>query len=233
MSMTDNDTSDVQDEQQGNTSGAGTDGKSGADGDQDRSLMSRSADDGSKDESQQDGQDGKKPEGDKDAEGKDKEEDPSAKVPEKPEGYDLKFAPETQVDEALLDGFRKTAVELGLTQGQAQKLGSMYEAHMVNAGKLFVEAQTKALLEARKGWEADIAKRPAYEADLGRIQSCLRQFGDRELYDLLDQTNLGSHPKMFDFMAKVGKALAEPGFRGAGSGEEKSAAEVLYPGMNH
>lgn len=223
MSMTDNDTSDVQDEQQGNTSGAGTDGTSGADGDQDRSLMSRAAGDGSSDESQQDG---KKPEGDK-------EEDPSAQVPEKPEGYDLKFAPETQVDEALLDGFRKTAVELGLTQGQAQKLGSMYEHHMANAGKLFVEAQTKALLEARKGWEADIAKRPAYEADLGRIQSCLRQFGDRELYDLLDQTNLGSHPKMFDFLAKVGKALAEPGFRGAGSGEEKSAAEVLYPGMNH
>lgn len=202
----------------------------------DGSLMSRTASEG---EGKDDPEGGKGTEGsgDKDTpDGKDGDkdkDDPAAQVPDKPEGYDLKFAEETQVDTALLDGFRKTALEIGLTQGQAQKLGSLYEAHMKDAAELYQEAQTKALLEARKSWEAEISKQPGFQEDLGRIQAALRQFGDKELYDLLDQTNLGSHPKMFAFMAKVGKALAEPGFHGSHTGEAKSAAEVLYPDMNH
>ena len=196
----------------------------------DGSLLSRTASEG-------DGKDN--PAGDKNEEGsgeKDKpadKDDPAAQVPDKPEGYDLTFAKETQVDTALLDGFRKTALEIGLTQGQAQKLGSLYEAHMKDAAERYQEAQTRALLDARKGWEAEISRQPGFQEDLGRIQTALRQFGDRELFDLLDQTNLGSHPKMFAFMAKVGKALAEPGFHGSHTGEAKSAAEVLYPDMNH
>ena len=196
----------------------------------DGSLLSRTA-------SEDEGKDN--PAGDKNEEGsgeKDKpadKDDPAAQVPDKPEGYDLTFAKETQVDTALLDGFRKTALEIGLTQGQAQKLGSLYEAHMKGAAERYQEAQTRALLEARKSWEAEISRQPGFQEDLGRIQTALRQFGDRELYDLLDQTNLGSHPKMFAFMAKVGKALAEPGIHGSHTGEAKSAAEVLYPDMNH
>lgn len=196
----------------------------------DGSLLSRTASEG-------DGKDN--PAGDKNGEGsgeKDKpadKDDPAAQVPDKPEGYDLTFAGETQVDTALLDGFRKTALEIGLTQGQAQKLGSLYEAHMKDAAERYQEAQTRTLLDARKGWEAEISRQPGFQEDLGRIQAALRQFGDRELFDLLDQTNLGSHPKMFTFMAKVGKALAEPGFHGSHTGEAKSAAEVLYPDMNH
>lgn len=195
-----------------------------------RSLMSRDAKAGQQPEGRDAGQ--QEQNGNK-QDGQEKPDDPAAKVPDKPEGYDLKFAPETQVDNDLLGDFRKTAKEIGLTQGQAQKLGSMYEARMSEVGKRMVEAQTQAMLEARKGWEAEITKRPAFEAERGHIRAAMRQFGDKELFDLLDQTNLGSHPKMWDFMAKVGKALAEPGFRGENTGQAKSAAEVLYPNMNH
>jgi len=213
---------------QGNT-GAGNSGGNTSGDVQNGSLMSRDAKAGQQEgqNSGQQGQDGNK------QDGQGKPDDPAAKVPDKPEGYDLKFSPETQVDNDLLGDFRKTAKEIGLTQGQAQKLGSMYEARMAEVGKRMVEAQTQAMLEARKGWEAEITKRPAFQAEQGHIQAALRQFGDKELFDLLDQTNLGSHPKMWDFMAKVGKALAEPGFRGENSGQAKSAAEVLYPTMNH
>lgn len=159
-------------------------------------------------------------------------DDPANAVPDKPEGYELTFAKATQVDTGLLDTFKATAKDLGLTRAQAQKLGSMYEAHIDKAAADFQAAQTKALLDARKGWEAEIKKSPDFDKELAQIQSALRQFGDKELYDLLDQTNLGSHPKMWAFMAKVGKALAEPGFHGTGAGQAKSAAQVLYPGMN-
>lgn len=197
---------------------------------QEKSLMHRTALENGKDGQKDDSKPG---EGQDKDDGKGKgEDDPSAQVPDKPEGYDLTFAPETQVDTALLDGFRKTAKEIGLTQGQAQKLGSMYEAQMADAGKRFVEAQTAVMLEARKGWEAEITKSPTFEKDMALVQETMRQFGDQELYDLLDQTNLGSHPKMFAFMAKIGKALAEPSVRGSHTGQAKSAAEVLYPNMN-
>jgi hypothetical protein len=196
---------------------------------QDKSLLSRAA--------QNKEQDGGKGKEDKPGEGegqktREDKDDPAARAPDKPEGYELKFAPETGVDTELLDGFRKTAHELGLTQKQAQALGALYEGHMSKAAERMQAEQTKYLLEARKGWETELAKSPAFEADLGLIQKALRQFGDQELYELLDQTNLGSHPKMFAFMAKIGKALAEPGLRGERDKEAKSAAKVLYPNMN-
>lgn len=161
-----------------------------------------------------------------------KQDDPAAQVPDKAEGYDLKFSAETKVDAELLGSFRQTALELGLTRGQAQKLGSLYEGHMAKAAERMQAEQTRALLEARKVWENEITGSPTFQEDQVRIQSALRQFGDDELYELLNQTNLGSHPKMWAFMAKVGKALAEPGFHGSGAGQTKSAAEVLYPNMN-
>lgn len=156
-------------------------------------------------------------------------DDPAAKVPDKPEGYELKFSEETQVDTELLSSFRCAAHELGIPQGQAQKLAEMYEAHAAKAGERAVEAQQKAMDEARAKWEGEIEKSPSFVQDREHIRSALRQYGDQELYDLLNQTNLGSHPKMWSFMAKVGKALAEPGFHGKNSGKDRSAADVLYP----
>lgn len=195
------------------------------------SLLSRSAAEGDAkgaDEAKQEGADT-----DEAKAKKEERPDPEAQVPDKPEGYGLTFAKDTQVDAQLLDSFCKGALEMGLTRGQAQKLGSLYEAHMKGAAERMQAEQTRALLEARKAWEAEITSQPGFREDMGRIQNALRQFGDKELYDLLDQTNLGSHPKMFAFMAKVGKALAEPGFHGERGGAAKSAAEVLYPDMNH
>ncbi len=166
-------------------------------------------------------------EGDK---GQDKgADDPAAKVPDKPDGYALKFTEGTRVDSEMLAGFQKTAHELGISQGKAQKLAEMYEAHAAKAGERAVAERQKAIDAATAEWEAEIAKSPTFTQDREHIRSALRQYGDQELYELLDQTNLGSHPKMWAFMAKVGKALAEPGFHGKNSGKERTAADVLYP----
>jgi hypothetical protein len=158
--------------------------------------------------------------------------DPSAEVPDKPEGYDLKFSAETVVDKELLSGFRKAAHEMGISVGQARKLAALYEGHAAQGAEKARAEQARFLLEARRGWEAEIQKSPSFEADRANIQAALRRFGDPELYGLLDQTNLGSHPRMWAFMAAVGRALAEPGFRGGNAGGEKSIAETLYPNMN-
>lgn len=156
-------------------------------------------------------------------------DDPAAKVPDKPDGYALKFTEGTRVDSEMLAGFQKTAHELGISQGKAQKLAEMYESHAAKAGERAVAERQKVIDAATAEWEAEIAKSPTFTQDREHIRSALRQYGDQELYDILDQTNLGSHPKMWAFMAKVGKALAEPGFHGKNSGKERSAADVLYP----
>lgn len=162
--------------------------------------------------------------------GAEKKDDPADKTPDKPEGYDLKFAEGTQVDQELLAGFQKTAHELGISQGKAQKLVELYQAHAARAGDRLADAQRQALEKARTEWEAEIQKSPGFVQERENIRSALRQYGDAELYDLLDQTNLGSHPKMWAFMSRVGKALAEPGFHGKNAGRnEKTAAEILYP----
>ncbi|MDL2315705.1 hypothetical protein LJC59_01290 [Desulfovibrio sp. OttesenSCG-928-A18] len=169
----------------------------------------------------------------KDGQGSDKDaDDQLSKVPDSPDGYALSFAEGTRVDEALLGDFRSTAHELGLSQAQAQKIAELYAGYVPKAAEQAQKAQQEALLSARKQWEAEITKSPSFAADRGLAQAALRQYGSQELYALLDQTNLGSHPEMFNFIVKVGKALAEPGFKGgAGPRSAKTAAEVLYPDM--
>ena len=157
-------------------------------------------------------------------------EDSAEQAPDKPEGYALKFADTVVVDEELLAGFRQAAHELGISQSKAQKLADMYADHAAKAGERIQSEQVKAMESAKAQWEEEIQKSPAFTQERVHARAALRQYGSQELYDLLDQTNLGSHPKMWDFLSKIGKALAEPGFKGESiSGPPKTAAEILYP----
>ena len=155
--------------------------------------------------------------------------DEAESVPAGPDGYELEFAETTQVDQDLLSDFQKAAHELGISRSKAQKLASMYEAYASRAAEHVRAGQQKVLEAAKTRWEAEIQSSAGFAQEREHARSALRQYGDAELYDLLDQTNLGSHPKMWAFLSKVGKALAEPGFHGRGSNRERSAAEIMYP----
>lgn len=211
--------------------GTGTDGGNASDnGNQEQGSELKGNSLMTKGEGENGGQDADKAPGKEQGKEGDKgADDPAAKVPDKPDGYALKFTEGTRVDSEMLAGFQKTAHELGISQGKAQKLAEMYEAHAAKAGERAVAERQKVIDAATAEWEAEIAKSPTFTQDREHIRSALRQYGDPELYELLDQTNLGSHPKMWGFMAKVGKALAEPGFHGKNSGKERTAADVLYP----
>ena len=155
-----------------------------------------------------------------------------AVVPDKPEGYALQFAEGLDVDNALLGGFKNTAHELGLNQSQAQKLADMYVNHMKDSAKSFHETQAKALSEAQQGWEKEITSRPAFKQEVGDARRVLVQYGSPELSAIMDQSLMGSHPVFFDFVVKVGKALAEPELRGMGGSDKKvPLADRLWPTM--
>ncbi|SHN66832.1 hypothetical protein [Desulfovibrio litoralis] len=161
------------------------------------------------------------------AEGKQEEKpDPLAVVPEKPEGYQLAFDKSIQVDNALQSQFCNTAHELGLNQGQAQKLAELYAGHIA---KSQAESQ-KQLAETVSSWEQTIKSSPDFKNNIGFAQKALAQYGSPELIETLNQTYLGSHPAIFNFISKIGKELAEPSFqRGEAGGQGKTAEEVMYP----
>ena len=153
-------------------------------------------------------------------------------VPDKPDGYALQFAEGLAVDNALLGGFKNTAHELGLNQNQAQKLADMYVKHMTDSAKSFNDAQSKALSEAQQGWEKEITSRPAFKQEVADARRVMAQYGSPELNAIMDQSLMGSHPVFFDFVVKVGKALAEPEVRGmAGSDKKVPLADRLWPDM--
>lgn len=159
--------------------------------------------------------------------------DPSAFVPAKPEDYTLDFGDDVQVDEGLLNNFKATAHELGIPQGQARKLADFYAKHTAESAKAAQDAQAAALVQARQGWEKEITSRPDFKQEVNDARRTLKEFGSPELNEIMDTSLLGSHPVFFDFVVKVGKALAEPEARGTGigGGKDKPLMDRLWPDM--
>ncbi len=158
--------------------------------------------------------------------------DPSALVPESPDGYAFTFAKEVSVDTGLLDAFKPAAHKLGITQAQAQGMADFYAEHAAAAAAETSRRQGEALRQAVDGWETEIKAMPGYAGMRTDAQRALAQYGSPELFQVVDDTLIGSHPAMFRFMAAVGKALAEPEFRGKGNSTGPLTAEkVLYPDM--
>ena len=176
---------------------------------------------------------GRPGEGDDGQSSEKKEGDPADKapaVPEKPEGYEAVFPEGVEVDQELLTAYRGKAHELGLNQKQFQELASMYAEKVAGEHDRFRKAQFDNVDQVGLKWAEELKARPTYEADLGHATKALAQFGSQELYEYFDVSMAGNYPPMFDFVVAVGKALAEPDFKGrGGSSSEKSAAEILYP----
>ncbi len=155
-----------------------------------------------------------------------KDVDPATIVPEKADGYQIDLPKGTSVDEGLLASFKALAHENGLPQGTAQKLAGLYAEHVAKGQ----EAHAATLRTAVDGWEAEIKASPTFAADKTNAQRTLAQYGSPELINVMNETLIGSHPAVFKFMASIGKALAEPDFKGGGAGADtRTAAQILYP----
>ena len=130
------------------------------------------------------------------------------------EDYNLTFDEGVQVDAELLGSFRQTAREAGLSAPQAQKVADLYAGHMAGLGQKFQEARIQALNDYINTQNAALSARPGFQEDLALAKKTLKEFGSEELSQVLQETALGSHPALFDFMVAVGRALGEPGFKG-------------------
>lgn len=156
---------------------------------------------------------------------------PANKVPEdgkyeftRPEGVEL----DTKLAEALMPEFK----DLGLTQGQAQKLVERYTEAMQSK----VAAQAETFASMVDGWatEAKADKEiggDKWDATISNSQRAVKALGTPELRDYLNTSGGGNHPELIRFMSKVGALIGEdvPAGGGEGGGKPADPAHILFP----
>lgn len=152
-----------------------------------------------------------------------------------PETYEAFTLPEGVVLDPEIDTkLKETAKELGLTQEQAQKiadLGAQQSARWADQLAAQVEASAKQWADAAK---ADPLIGGTHLAEnLIVSKQALDAFGTPEFKELLETSQLGNHPEVIRFMAKVGRAISDDNFVPGGDtvSKPKTLAERMYP--NH
>lgn len=131
--------------------------------------------------------------------------------PEKPDGYEF---PEGAVPEALADGLRSTAHELGLSKTQAAKLAGWYAEQRAGEMKQLAE---QAVTTLRGEWGK------AFDDQLHAAKKALREVGGDDVMKVLDETGLGNHPAIIRMFAKLGGERGEAGLKGGASGSMSGA----------
>lgn len=150
-----------------------------------------------------------------------------------PEDYVFQFAPETVVDTALIDEFKRFAFEQKMSLENARLMAKFYEKHVVGQSKKQSQEQAEVLQAMQKACEEDneFGGMNFYD-NMRYAKAAMLRFDDGSLAKILNETGFGSHPEVVRFMYRVGKALAEKDLpKAKESIEEKSAAELFYPSM--
>jgi len=172
-------------------------------------------------------QDGKTPSDDK-AGG----QDDADKVPEDG-NYTLTMPEGVPLDEELFKALSPSFKEIGLTQGQAQKLVDGYikaeTARMGSQSEAFGEIQESWVKEAKNDKEIGGDK---WDETLMHAKRAVGQFSTPALLDYLNVSGAGNHPEMIRLMAKVGAMIGEDNPAQGGAGEAAKptdAAYILFP----
>lgn len=159
-------------------------------------------------------------------------EHPSNKVPDDGK-YDFKMPEGMALDEKLAAAMSPVLKDLGLTQGQAQKLAETFAA----SKKAEAEAGAAEWAGIQSGW-VGAAKKDSeiggakWEASVATAQGALARFGTPGLKAFLLESGGGNHPEVIRFMARVGSVISEdnPGGGDTGGGKDTEAAHLLFPG---
>lgn len=155
-----------------------------------------------------------------------------------PETYaDFQLPEVYKLDDATLGAFKDFAKSKGLTQEEAQGALGIFAKHFESAVQANVEAFKAASAEWANQTKADKEFGGAkFEASKVLVGTAMEQFADADFIQLLNQSQLGNHPAVFRFLAKVGQAIGERPLNNGGGGDgpagvPKSTADKLYPDL--
>lgn len=157
----------------------------------------------------------------------------AAELLQSPQDYIFHFAPETAVDEALVDEFRRFAFEQKMSLENARLMAKFYETYVQNQSKKQSREQAELLQAMCRACEEDGEYGgTGFHDNMRYARAAILRFDDGSLAKILNETGFGSHPEVVRFMYRVGRALAEKDMPSAGRAKpERSAAELFYPSM--
>jgi hypothetical protein len=173
-------------------------------------------------------------------------ETPASVVPVVPETYDLKLPADSKADPAIVERTAAIARELGLSNEAGQKLLETVHAEVV--------AREAAIAEAAKpggtAWKENVDRlaavaladpevggspeKLAANVELGK--AVLTKFFPAEVKDFLNETGLGSDPRVLRGLVKIAKSMGEGslvlgGTDDGGANTEEAALARMYPSM--
>ena len=131
-------------------------------------------------------------------------------TPEAAADLDVKLPEGTEIDPAMLDGYKAIAKDLGLDSEKASKMATWYAEQQAVARKALegqVQAQSdKWMQELKADKEIGGAQFPVSTA---QARAAILRFGGPDAVAFFNHPAVGNHPVLFKMMANVGKAMAE------------------------
>jgi len=131
-----------------------------------------------------------------------------------PEKYEFSAPEGVEYHPAVLESYEKVARDSGLNQADAQKM-------LDTVAPVIQQSNVEQIEAMHEDWK----KQTTEDKDIGgdnlkaTINTSLKAvetFGDDDFRNLLEETNLGSHPSVLRFLNRVGRATSEDGFVGGG-----------------
>ena len=192
---------------------------------EDKGLLSGD-NDGGEDKAAEDNQNTESKEDEKEKEDSKEEKKESSNAPEKYE--DFKVPEGFNFNEEALGEYKDLAKELDLSQENAQKLVD-YQIKLMQKQQATIDEYAKKEAET---WKAETQKAFSKE----EIADAVRGFksAPQDVQNMLAACGFDNHKSFVEFFMHVGKSIKEDKFEEGKPGGvvEKSAASVLYPGLN-
>ncbi|MFH1090620.1 MAG: hypothetical protein V1742_03520 [Pseudomonadota bacterium] len=123
--------------------------------------------------------------------------------PDGPDGYEVTVPEGLPVDQGLMDAFRVTAHQAGLSRDQAKALTDWWNER---AGASVKEAE-----QTRAGWRKELEDEwgGRFDVRVEAARQALRKLAPVEFVNYLDQTGLGDHPAMVRMFHRISQAIGE------------------------
>src|SRR3990167_2055595 len=129
-------------------------------------------------------------------------------VPDAPDGYSIswpEFPPGEALDEAAQGAWLTRMHQIGAPTHIVQAFATLYGQHVNTLHNGYRREAEAAGQELRRDWGAN------YDANLGRANRAIQQYGGDALVDLFAQNGMGRHPLVIRSFAKIGDDLVEHG----------------------
>lgn len=131
-------------------------------------------------------------------------------MPSSPEEYKFEFQPDTRVDEKLLGGFQQWAHKTGLPMDEARALVQMFESHMAQNQRQWLEQQAQQQLSWRESLLNDPEFMRNQDKNFADIRRGMNAYNSPELEKAFAATGLVDHPEFVKLFMRLGRELAEP-----------------------